>query len=331
MSIFIKLFRNKVIRFIVIPIILLVFWFFGATLFNAYGSLTTLEYSVNSQAIPNIPEGKFFKGSRIKGSFTATEDNLGILALKIKKRDLPFPPIEEDVLRFSLTDGNSIVYENRFRAGTIQEGGFLLIGFPKIPNSKGKTYTFQLLSENGVADNAIAFDKTQPMFYAKYIFSFREAINDKSIASLFLKKFHSVLLDRRALFYSFVFLLPFIYYVAFHLLNRRLKNWLESMVILFIFLDVIQVRYELYALTLSILGLWIMIIRKNNISYRYNIILSGSCLLIAVAAQVFGMTKIADKSSMWGYFLLVITVCQIFLMHKNDYTYKEAKTRVRKV
>jgi hypothetical protein len=119
------------------------------------------------------------------------------------------------------------------------------------------------------------------------------------------------MIDSRSFFYSLLFLLPFIFYISLTVLKKVLNSYLESILILFILLDILQTRYEVYAFTICILGFWLIVIKRNKISYSYHVLLFFVFLLISLGIQLWGFSENATKSSMWRYYFLVIACIQM--------------------
>lgn len=96
---------------------------------------------------------KLIAGEKITGRFVASEDNLGILAVKFRTDNR----VIDDILTFKIKEtGAHVWYENQYNANQFQNNKFFTFGFPVIRDSKGKAFEFAIESMEGERDSAIS-------------------------------------------------------------------------------------------------------------------------------------------------------------------------------
>jgi hypothetical protein len=150
----------KVIRYILLPIILLLFWILGAVLFNSKISFSTLFFRYPDVSVQGIRQHGLFAGEKYMSEFTSHENYLGIITLQFEKFDkTDFR--KEDILSFRIREkGRKTWYfESVYRSGLIHDSLHFPFGFPPISDSKNKIYEFELISQRGNSTHAIELDR----------------------------------------------------------------------------------------------------------------------------------------------------------------------------
>lgn len=212
---------SKIVKWIVIPSLLIVFWFFLSLIFSSYNSFTVLQYAHNENN-NSFFDKKILKGQKLVGQFTALEDNLGIVVIKFGN----VPRVDykkEDELEFRIREKNGKWLNiNNYRSGQIAPYNYFPFGFKPIKGSAGKTYIFELLSKKGEIANAVETGRTNPIFFTKYKFSIKEIFSNKNKAVEFIyKKSIAFFTNSDDLLSSTVFLLPFAYYMLWITIMSR--------------------------------------------------------------------------------------------------------------
>lgn len=309
-------------------------------------SALVLSYGHPRESFTTFTTEKLLKGDTVKGEFIAKENNLGIVALRFQK----FERIaykKEDSLRFRLKEkgAEKWFYENNYRSGFIYDLPVLPIGFPLIADSKDKTYQFELESLKGNRENAMALSNREPIIFSKYQFDKGFIFSSFSNAMDFgFKKFINAFQTIDVLFSSFVFLLPFIFYVvwispvrdkfiarAVHALQRRgylpgtsvLKKVIEysflTILSLVIAIDVLilQINNDMLYIVISVI--WAVLCSEYRIKSYVTLLAGIFCLFIAPVFLSISFVGITEKALAWAFTFFVIGLVQ--LLHE----YKEKK------
>ena len=102
-----NLISNKIIKWIIIPCILLLLWFSLSLTYSSYKSFTVLQYPQNQDKNNTFFEKKLLKGQKLIGKFEAKENNLGIVAVKFG--NVPRVEFEkEDTIVFRIKEEDQI-------------------------------------------------------------------------------------------------------------------------------------------------------------------------------------------------------------------------------
>ena len=160
------LFKRKIVRFVLIPFLLLVLWFGFTVSYIMYldSSFTLISNTLPSTVFTHLPIGTLEKGEYISGKFVGNNNNLGIISLRFKTFFRPAYE-NEDHLLFQIKEAGDKkwYYQNTYRVGTIYDVPFFPFGFPIITDSKGKIYEFKVTSLNGNGQNSIALSNRWQM------------------------------------------------------------------------------------------------------------------------------------------------------------------------
>ena len=199
----------------VIPMLLIAVWgVFTLLYITSYDkSFLLLSYNHSKDNFNQLTHNKLLAGNKISGEFTASEDNLGIVSLRFTLFSrVPFK--NEDLLAFRIKEKGDTkwYYQSNYRSGIIYDVPLFPFGFPKIADSKGKQYVFELQSLKGNAQNSIALSKREPILISKYETSKQFLLADKKELLYFTLKKFNALKTTEVLFVSFIFLLPLIIY-----------------------------------------------------------------------------------------------------------------------
>lgn len=312
-------FSNKWIKWIIIPILLLILWLTLSLFYSSYKSFTVLQYNHNQDENDNFPIGKILKNQRIIGEFTGKENYLGIVSVRLDyTQRISFE--EEDVLLFRIKEKGQEqwYYENKYRSGLMIGSLYFPFGFTKISDSYGKIYRFEIISLNGNDKNAITIKAKDPIFVSKYKFSKNEILlgGSQAVLSFSFKKVFTFFSNFDTLISSLIFLLPLIIYLIWltAIYEFKIANKLfAAIVISLILADIIWIEEILSGLLFGLTGLWILAIYKNKFSSKISFLFSFTLIFLAVVLNYFNFFESINKISTFAYMLLIIGSLQMIL------------------
>jgi hypothetical protein len=149
----------------------------------------------------------------IRGEFQATDDNLGMVKLRIRT----YNRINTSHIRFQLKEkgAGEWTVNNEYTVDRFPDGLLYPFGFPVISDSKGKVYEFTLESVDGTEDNAIGVAGGYHDVASQYVFQKRELMSDKRQLGMFLTaKAKNIFFDSYAFLYLGIFLTPIIVFLS---------------------------------------------------------------------------------------------------------------------
>lgn len=115
---------------------------------------------------------ELIKGEKIKGEFYAQADNLGIVLIRFYNHQGDNPLRDKVVFRIKKKGEEKWHYENTYGINQFQQEQYFTFGFPKIPQSEGKIYSFEIESLSGKKTiDATSLSKKHPRFASAYQFS----------------------------------------------------------------------------------------------------------------------------------------------------------------
>lgn len=335
-----RLVSNRIIKWIVIPCLLLLLWFSLSLTYSSYKSFTVLQYNHNRDENDNFPIGKIFKNQKIIGEFTGKENNLGIVSIRLGIDINNLENADRLLFRIREKGRNSWYYETIYDSGFFNRLDYSPFGFPPIGDSRGKIYEFEIISLNGNEYNALVIKDKNPIYISKYKFSKSEVFKDwKSVIKFMTNKILTFYTDYDTLVSSSVFLLPFIFYltwmiivdkmvkhnsvsfnlksgrkIAIRVLNRELFAFL---VITLIFSDIIFFEDLITGFMLGILGFWIFAIYVNSFKSQVTFIIAFIIIFLSVFSIYFNWIISFDKASTFAFMFIIIGVMQSILEYKT--------------
>jgi len=350
---------NKFIKFVVIPLFLLLLWF-GLTflyIIHLDTAFSLLSYNLPKNVFTHLPKDKLQKGDFISGEFLATENNLGILSLRFETFFRPAYQ-NEDVLLFQIRQkgAKDWYYQNKYRDGLVYDVPFFPFGFPIINDSGGRIYEFRITSLKGDEYNSVSVSNRWQNIAAKYKFTKHELLQSNASLLMFsVKKFFSSLQTIDVLFSSFVYLLPLLFYLMllsplrkylekpFLFVSRKFSDFGRSTFLKFllpsfkatqrfkiVIFDAILVGVVLIDGLYLQLGndfvyllvpiLWIFIQRHFGFTSKKTFIVAIGFLLFAPVSLQFNLGQIAENMTVWAYLFLVAGTIQILMEMRRDKT-----------
>ena len=333
-----KIFTNKLVMGFIFPFVLLCAWFLLSLIFNSDGPVSVLTYRMNdnTDAI-QLKIKEIYKGQKVNGEFLARDNNLGIVSVRFNT----FKRINDDVLIFRIKEkgDKEWFYENRYRVDQFQPDDLFTFGLPIIPDSKGKRYEFQLESTKGKPKDAVAISNLEPVFVTKYQFTKSVLLGDtKLLVGHIYKKFINTFFNLDFFVSSIVYLLPFLLYLLWiYPINLRrpsfgIKDWTNKkmtnfkvsffLIIGTIFFNIFFVRELSSAFaTLIILGSLVILSIKYKLDSSFIFLLA--LIFLSISPLVIIINKhIAELSSIWVYYFLLIGLLLKFFEFTNKYNPK---------
>lgn len=330
-----KFLANKWIIWGVVPFFLILLWI-GLT-FSYIGKnsgLTILIYPHQRTDFINWKTGEILKGQKVDARFTARTNNLGIVAVRFNTYDR----INSDKLIFRLKDASAKnwFYINEYLVNQFQPNGLFTFGFPIISNSKNKQYVFELESTKGKHNDAVALSRLEPVFVSKYEFNRHSLMSDKKLFFVFLRmKVINLLSDKDFDYSSFIYLLPFIFYLLIaaaglenFLLNQEeirkqnvggFKRYRLALIPLgIICIDILFISDISEVAVVILLSVWVLFILYLKMESRANFVVAIVLLALCPFLLMLSKEVIAEKAAMWAYLFLVVGVLQMLLEVRRD-------------
>lgn len=324
-----KIISNRFVKWVLIPVVLIIFWLTSSVLYSSHESFTVLEFAHGDEVLRRTESIRLYRGTKINGSFTAKEDNLGIVALRFGY----VPRVEfdkQDIIIFKIREkgNNNWISENEYKSGSFETNRFFPFGFAVQEYSKSKTYEFELHSIYGDAYNAVQIRNSSQNFLSKYKFTKSEILTDKNSLLRFAGlKLTSFVTNTNALFSSLVFLLPLLLYGLWSLFkidsfikNKGLaspKKLLILFVYAIIFIDIIFNNISNSGFILGIIGLWIYSIHVNKYSSKSSYVFSFVLIIISVITIYLSLEFSVNKITTYAYLLLIIGIIHSFIEQKK--------------
>lgn len=299
-----------------IGIMLFIFWFLAGLLYTSFGNYLVLSDNFTASVYQNSPENQLLKGQKLFGQFTATENNLGIVSFRLIPGNNGHSE-QDDFLLFKIKEKNAKnwYYTKTYESGALRGFTFFPIGFPLIPNSKGKTYQFEIKSLKGNDLNAVTVVRAKPVMIAKYQFTksdlFHGGVNP--VHFIFKKAFY-FLTDPDDLANSSIFFVPFILYIVwllsirYHILRERA---LLLITLFIIFFQLIFYSSVIYGIILALVMLWIVVLYKDRLNSDYTFLLSVCIFFIGEVGIFYQIKTVEMESSILVYLLLFIGAIQL--------------------
>lgn len=155
--------------------------------YSPKGSIKNILTSIVTQhQFPNITIQKsaLIKGEKITATFKAKTNYLGIITIPFNTQ---YKNIDDRII-FRMKEQNQDKWwvENSYDVTQFLNEIPYQFGFAVIPDSSGKTYTFEIESTNGIAGNSILLAKKYPNFYSEYIYSKNLLLKNPSILLQFI-------------------------------------------------------------------------------------------------------------------------------------------------
>jgi hypothetical protein len=301
-------FRKSFLR-ISLPIILFILGF-GLLFINSLNrgdNLGALIQSKKSTSFPFWEKEKPLSGKKITGRFKAMDKNLGTISLRFRSEGAAGD--DALIFRIKAKDQKDWHYQNRYATDQFLSDQLFPFGFPKIKDSKGKIFLFEIESLPGENGDTVSLSQTEPVFQAKYQFGETELWQDKFELFRFpLKKLVNVITSRALEASFFIYFSPLIFYFFFLLFAQKFfsKNPLSASVFLLVLLDVFFSHQltSLAFLTLILAWLWLSKFRQSKIL----VALAGGAIFVLAPSLLLLLKEWAmiKKLANWSVLLLLV-------------------------
>lgn len=326
-----KLFN--IIAIFAIPIILFALWVGASTIFiNPYGFLAINDQSQKIQNL-EVPEERLLKGQKITGFFQAQENNLGIVELKLKT-NVAYDFEKEDILVFRIKekDSKDWITTNLYRTDLLRRTHTLPMGIPKLADSRGKVYFFEIESSDGNTKNALFVSPSTVNISQVYILQKEEVLSSKkNLLAFFYKKTIANIQNWDFILQSLVFSLPLIIYLLSLGFLYKFKAPEKLVLIMTTCLTIIDILFlgkEYIGITIFLFLLWGICVYLNHFTYKVTFIISFSLMGLWLMLLISNTTNYQGKLNIWTYIFLVFGTVQIVLLETriHDRVYNYFKT-----
>ena len=254
--------------------------------------------------------GEMVKGNTVWGTFHSEFTNLGIISLRFYNQDRD----SKDTLLFHLREKgqDKWYYEAKYETDQFLPHKHFPFGFPVISNSDGKNYEFEIESLNGVRGNGISVDyEEHPFFTAKSSYTKTELLGNRRLLSYFvINKLSNIFGDPDIRLNILFYFLPFIFYITFFLANGLSYQYLSLLATIFISYDIFWLTKTYDFIFLAILLLWGLISRRFRFESRIAAVFTLGFMVLVPVMMLFGQEVYAEKTAVWAYLFLSITVIQ---------------------
>jgi hypothetical protein len=157
-------------KYIFTAIVPITIFFIGiaVTLIDVYrneGNFFSIQTAITKEQL-QFPTTQLKTDDLVRGSFTAKYDNLGWVGVRFTTHFR----INEDTLIFRIRnlDDQHWMYQNKYKTDQFQPNQIFPFGFPTIPNSKDKTYVFEIETIDGSEGNGVSINTQFPIAVASY-------------------------------------------------------------------------------------------------------------------------------------------------------------------
>lgn len=317
-----KILNSKFISVVIIPLILLAFWFFASLIFYHKVSFSVLTY-VHNEPFINVQSGKLLKGEKIGGEFKAKDNHLGIVMIEFNNFVKP-DFAGEDVLTFRIKekDSKTWYHTSNFKSGILENELLFPFGIPRIDNSKGKIYEFELQSLYGNDRNAISLGEGTSHLVTGYQYPKIEITGSKiRFLSFAYKKTISSFTDFNFILASTLYLLPFLLYVFQRVIfknSNKIVSIFSVFILVFIFLDIFLVKEIYLGILIELIAGWIYCLWKIKIDNRKNFLIAFILITFWVIIILLKIDNFQNKINIWVYTFLVIGFVQSVIEEKYN-------------
>lgn len=298
--------------YILLPILLFVygvFSLFGYLRSTEFGILTLDNRGLRTQ-IDAKNKGELFKGDIVKGEFHSRYKNLGVITVRFYNQDRD----SKDVIAFRLKQAgqDKWLFESKYNTDQFLPHRLFPVGIPTINESDNQDYDFEIESLSGATNSGIIVDYSQePIFVARSVFTKNELLSDRNKLFYFLtNKFLNIFGDPDIRLNTFFYFLPFIFYWLFLATRGVRYQFLIGLSFLITMWDIFLLKSSSDALYIALLFFWALIARRFHFESRIAGLFAIGYLIITPVFLILGQDQMADKSAVWSYLFLCITVAQ---------------------
>ncbi len=154
---------------------------------NLYYKISSLKYDeittiIQKEKFANFNTKSIIKllaGRKIEGVFFGKVDNLGIIGIPFDTHNKSVN--DQIIFRLKESSKKDWFFQATYNADQIQNNVPFPFGFPVIENSRNASFTFEIESLAGKANDSLSLDRVNGYFLAKYKFSKSELLRNPYI------------------------------------------------------------------------------------------------------------------------------------------------------
>jgi hypothetical protein len=221
---------KKIVYLFLVPLIIFMICsvFAVAYILSYQTHFTVMPVMHTSNADISIPSGQLTDNQIIRGRFTASNNNLGTVALRI--HNIPKENINDDYqVTFRIKEAGAKTWysSNTYSGGQFHELELFPFGFNLIADSEGKPYEFEMFSKGATAENGPQIDQNQRIV-SHYQLNKSDLKNPISAIEYGVGKFLYIFHNIEDLVKVLVYYLPLFAY--FYLLAEGKQSTLPSII-----------------------------------------------------------------------------------------------------
>lgn len=319
-------------KWLVVPILLLLVWFFLSIIYlvSSDFSFTVLSFNHNNEKQATTQDNPSGVNREWTGSFVSKENYLGIVSIVFEKTEKPV----FDKLSFMIRErGDTEWYEtNTYDSRQFYYLNNFPFGFKTIKESKNKMYEYKFVSETGGSEYAEAFEKLNPIVVSKYQYPKEILLSDPLLLVTFLVKkiFFALTIPsyrNTIIFYA----LPFIAYFCSIILFKKtlasnksviqFKNKLQAVLkkdgllitnnkfflvfIVLLLLDIFVIGQIYDVVSCFLLLYWLALVISLKLRSNYSFLLALLLTILIPIALIIKNDVLLKKIADWIYYILL--------------------------
>jgi hypothetical protein len=297
---------GKKLSYLLLPGFLMVVGTWLSLWFYEEAYITTVQVHHEKQLSKEFFEGPLVRGEVLRGEVVAAYNNFGTLRLRVRT----YNRVNFNRIHFLLREKGDSDWEvqNTYIVDRFVDKLLYGFGFPPIPDSKGKTYEFELSTEDGTPDNSIGFYGGYHPLASQYVFERDTLLADPQMLIFFLRaKSLSFINDPYFILYYGMFLIPAFLFPSLMFTKKKYVLFgleilsFAYMVVIYIFLPVnIHQDTIVYIFGLSVITLILNIYPQRFTSSHAFAIAIG--LLVLLEANIFLVNDFENTRIATGIF-----------------------------
>lgn len=283
-------------------LLFLLFWVIMTTLYvvSSDWSFTNVS-SVHLNSLEGITQTtRLLEGVKLSGRLTATDNNLGVIAIRFETYERPVFE-NEDILLFRLRElgTDKWIYTNYYRIGLIYDSPIFPFGFPIIKNSKGKKYTYEIVSLYGNSSNSVSVRAREPIVSSKYVYTKPEISKSvQSILAFILRKFGQVTANIDIFYSSVWYLLPLMYFCFG---KKHLGQYMYIFLQILILMDIVFLQLKNDGIYLVFLGITLTEVIQNYFKPKWFVGCAVCCFIGASISALWKSYPTSEQFAIYGF------------------------------
>ncbi len=304
---------------IVIPLMLVMFWFLASLFLNNTYGFTSLVYQYPKAKLIQYPQNKIQNRGKIAGTFAAKDNFLGIITLRFGYNSNS-ESSEADYINFRIKENISQnwYYSNDYNSGAIENIQNFPFGFPVINDSKNKVYEFEIISLSGNNNNSIELNVSDPQLTTVHKYTKKAILFSISNAAQFItRKIITSFTNIDYLLNSTLYLIPLLLYLTGKKdFNKILP--LPIIILLFTVIDIVFLQKVYFGVLLLLIVGRVISIKKYSLESKSNYTIAFVLLAIWLPLIYFNTGYIQNKLNIWIYVYLFIGMAQAIWEEKKS-------------